>query len=138
MKILRKDFLRSIKTYGNFLRKEKHVNGKETIIIKHNERAGNGENVSSSLLNRSHFWWNCYADDPSLSSVMGNVQKIVYALFKSIGFVLTIWGIGQLVLAFKNEDSDSKSRAIMSIVAGIALYAFPTIAGALHLTAPSL
>lgn len=80
----------------------------------------------------------CYADDPSLSSVMGNVQKIVYALFKSIGFVLTIWGIGQLVLAFKNEDSDSKSRAIMSIVAGIALYAFPTIAGALHLTAPSL
>ena len=82
----------------------------------------------------------CYAgnEEPTLSGVMGNVEKIVYALFKSIGFVLTIWGIGQLVLAFKNEDSDSKSRAIMSIVAGIALYAFPTIAGALHLTAPSL
>ena len=78
----------------------------------------------------------CYADD--LNTVMKNIKDIVETLFKSIGFVLVLWGAGQLVLAFKNEDSDSKSRAIMSIVAGIALYAFPTIAGALHLTAPSL
>lgn len=79
----------------------------------------------------------CYAED-DLSKIMKKIEGIVYALFQSIGFILILWGVGQLVLAFKNEDSDSKSRAIMSIVAGVALFAFKSVAGALNLTAPSL
>ena len=125
-----------------FWEKEKHVNGKETIIIKHNERAGNGEIYpvlcSTGVIFGGMVGNVCYADDPSLSSVMGNVQKLYMPYLNPLALCWLFGGIGQLVLAFKNEDSDSKSRAIMSIVAGIALYAFPTIAGALHLTAPSL
>ena len=121
------------------MRKEKHVNGKETIIIRHNERAGNGENVSSSLLTGVVFGTMignvCYADD--LNTVMKNIKDIVETLFKSIGFVLVLWGAGQLVLAFKNEDPDSKSRAIMSIVAGVALYGFASLTKQLGLDAPS-
>lgn len=84
----------------------------------------------------------CYASgkggkSDSLNDVMGNVQDLVETLFKSIGFVLVLWGAGQLVLAFKNEDSDSKSRAIMSIVAGVALYGFASITNNLGLKAPS-
>ena len=77
----------------------------------------------------------CYADE--LNDVMKNVETIVKTMFKAIGFVLVLWGAGQLILAFKNEDSDSKSRAIMSIVAGVALYGFASVATKLGLKAPS-
>lgn len=40
-----------------------------------------------------------------------------------IGAVLLVWGIIQLVLAIRNEDGDSKSRAIMLIIVSIALIA---------------
>lgn len=78
----------------------------------------------------------CYAED-DLSKIMGNIENIVKTMFKAIGFVLVLWGAGQLILAFKNEDSDSKSRAIMSIVAGVALYGFASVATKLGLKAPS-
>ena len=34
---------------------------------------------------------------------------------------LLVWAIGQLVLAFKNEDADSKSRAVMVLAVAILL-----------------
>lgn len=74
----------------------------------------------------------CYAD--TTTSVMNKIKDLVYKIFKYIGFILVIWGVGQLILAFKNEDSDSKSRAIMSIVAGAALFGFSTFADSLGLT----
>ena len=53
--------------------------------------------------------------------IIGNVLGYVMAIFRYIGYVLAAWGVGQLVLAFKNDDADSKSRAIMTIVAAVAL-----------------
>lgn len=73
----------------------------------------------------------CYAD--TTTGVMNKIKDLVYKIFKYIGFILVIWGVGQLILAFKNEDSDSKSRAIMSIVAGAALFGFETLANSLDL-----
>ena len=45
----------------------------------------------------------------------------IFGIFFFIGVLLLAWGIGQLVLAFKNEDGDSKCRAIMLIIASIVL-----------------
>lgn len=73
----------------------------------------------------------CYAD--TTTGVMNKIKDLVYKIFKYIGFILVIWGAGQLILAFKNEDSDSKSRATMSIVAGAALFGFETLANSLDL-----
>ena len=66
----------------------------------------------------------CYAD--TTTNVMNKIKDLVYKIFKYIGFILVIWGVGQLILAFKNEDSDSKSRA--------ALFGFSTFADSLGLT----
>ena len=44
-----------------------------------------------------------------------------------IGLILLVWGIMQLVLAFKNEDADSKSRAIMITIVSIVLITLPNI-----------
>lgn len=77
----------------------------------------------------------CYADTTAdtTTGIMHKIKNLVYKIFKYIGFILVIWGVGQLILAFKNEDSDSKSRAIMSIVAGAALFGFSTFADSLGL-----
>lgn len=62
------------------------------------------------------------------SGIINNIGNKIYEVFKYIGFILTLWGIGQLILAFKNEDADSKSRAIMCIVSGVILFALQSFA----------
>ena len=54
-----------------------------------------------------------------VSQILGIVTKI--AMY--IGIILLAWSIVMLVLAFKNEDADSKSRAIMLIVVSVVLIA---------------
>lgn len=53
--------------------------------------------------------------------LVGGIASVILQIFQYIGVLLLIWGVGQLVLAFKNEDADSKSRAMMLILASIAL-----------------
>ena len=67
------------------------------------------------------------------SNVISGLLGYVFGIFFWIGVVLLAWGIGQLVLAFKNEDGDSKSRAIMIIVAAIVLLGIGTIFNGLNL-----
>ena len=52
-----------------------------------------------------------------VSTMLGVITEIA----RYIGILLAAWGIVQLVMAFKNEDADSKSRAMMLIVASIVL-----------------
>lgn len=63
----------------------------------------------------------------SAKNLVQNLLGYVFAIFKYIGWLLLAWGVGQLVLAFKNEDADSKSRAMMLIVVAIILTSIGTI-----------
>ena len=54
-------------------------------------------------------------------SAISSIVDVMFTIFMYVGIVLLIWGIGQLVLAFRNEDADSKTRAIMLLVAAAAL-----------------
>lgn len=67
------------------------------------------------------------ATGTSAKTLVTNMLSYVFAIFKYIGWLLLAWGIGQLVLAFKNEDADSKSRAMMLIVVAIILTVIGTI-----------
>lgn len=69
--------------------------------------------------------------DLTAGDAIKKVVNIVLDIFRYIGIILTLWGIGSLVMAFKNEDADSKSRAIMSLVVGIALITLKTLFGSL-------
>ena len=64
-----------------------------------------------------------FCDGADLKEIMGKILGVLTTVFLYIGILLLCWGIGQLVLAFKNEDADSKSRAIMLIVASVFLIA---------------
>lgn len=60
-------------------------------------------------------------------NLIGQVLKIIFTLFQYIGILLLAWSIGMLVLAFKNEDADSKSRAIMMMVVSVVLIGVKTL-----------
>ena len=57
----------------------------------------------------------------SASTMVNNLLGYVFGIFFWLGILLLAWGVGQLVLAFKNEDADSKSRAMLVIMAAIVL-----------------
>lgn len=57
------------------------------------------------------------------------IVNVVFKIFQYIGVVLALWGAGSLIMAFKNEDADSKTRAIMSLVVGICLVALRALFG---------
>lgn len=61
------------------------------------------------------------------SGLVNSLLSYIFTIFFWIGVLLFTWGVGQMVLAFKNEDADSKSRAMMLIVVSIILTAIGTI-----------
>ncbi len=65
----------------------------------------------------------------SAEDAIKKVVKLVFTIFKYIGIVLALWGGGSLIMAFKNEDADSKTRAIMSLIVGIALVTLQSLFG---------
>lgn len=61
--------------------------------------------------------------DKLVNSMLG----IILAIARYVGIILVTWGIIQLLMAFRNEDADSKSRATMIIIASIALISAKSI-----------
>jgi mannose/fructose/N-acetylgalactosamine-specific phosphotransferase system component IIC len=73
------------------------------------------------------------ASDPMVEIVSAILDNVVFRIFKTIGVMLTAYGIGALILSFKNDDPESKSRAIHTLVAGIALLSTPNIIDEINL-----
>ena len=61
------------------------------------------------------------------TTVVSRALGTVVAIMQYIGVILAVWALGQLFLAFKNEDADSKSRAIMTVMAAMALMAIKPV-----------
>ena len=59
--------------------------------------------------------------DATSKKIVQAILNLVQTLGLTIGIILLAWSVVMLILAFKNEDADSKSRAIMLLVVSIAL-----------------
>ena len=71
-----------------------------------------------------------FAEGLDLGAADGMVSTlidIICKIFRYIGILLAVWAVGMLVLAFKNEDADSKSRAMMLLVVSIILIAIDSV-----------
>ena len=68
-----------------------------------------------------------------MGDLVGGVIDFILDMFMYIGILLLLWACGMLFLAFKNEDADSKSRAMMVAVASIGLI---TLKGILQAVLP--
>ena len=78
-----------------------------------------------------------FASSGSASATVGDILtqmiNIVGMVFVAVGIILADAALDCLVLAFKNEDADSKSRASTLLVVSVILIAFPSIVSALDL-----
>jgi len=71
------------------------------------------------------------ATTASLNSMFGRIVALVMTLAFYVGIGLAVWGAVMFALAIKNEEADSKQRALMCLVAGVGLIAIRSIVGAL-------
>jgi hypothetical protein len=67
--------------------------------------------------------------DTLMNSIIGSILTI----FRYIGVILLCWSIGQLVLAFKDGDGNSKTQAAMMVVVSILLIGLKTFLEAVGL-----
>lgn len=98
----------------------------KTSTIKAGQKVGTA--LATAAFTAQNIMLNAYADDITVNTedidtaaLMGKIVGTVLSIFQWIGVLLLVWGVGQLVMAFKNEDADSKSRAIMMIVSSALL-----------------
>lgn len=73
-------------------------------------------------------------DSVDLNKLITNLLNIVTTIFQAIGVILAAYSVGQLILAFKNDDADSKSRASSTLIVAAALISIPQIIKTLNLT----
>ena len=99
------------------------------MLTKIKERKKNFKNsVAYALLFAPIMLDNAYADDDiKLNTLMPKLFKQVTDMTMWIGGFLLLWGLVQFGLALRNEDSDSKSRSIMVIVAAIVVMGIKAI-----------
>ena len=74
------------------------------------------------------------AADDALTKVAGDLLDILGRIFKAVGVFISAYSVGQLILAMKNEDADSKSRAATQLAVGAALFIVPDLLTKLNLT----
>ena len=78
-------------------------------------------------------WAMNQASKDTVKGITTSIIGIIGTIFQVVGVILTAFAVGQLVLAFKNEDADSKARATTMMVVGLVLIAIPTIISGLGL-----
>ena len=73
-----------------------------------------------------------FADDPPAASgelgknatmdgLMSAILNIIFQIFRYVGILLLVWSVAQIVMAFKNDDADSKQKGMMIAVISIVL-----------------
>lgn len=111
------------------LKKEKRKDG-----FKTNEKFSNLKTqIGALVVAGSSMLVACPLADVQAHSVIKNAVAQILTLVGYIGIILAVWGAVQFFLALKNEDSDSKSRAGMTIVCGAALIGIKPIVNQLGL-----
>ena len=70
-----------------------------------------------------------FADgDDALGNVMNVVIELITKAALYIGIAIVLWGVFQIVLAFRREDSEGISKQITTVVVGSILVGFGAFA----------
>ena len=76
----------------------------------------------------------CFAsnlDTTGVSTVMDTVIDILSTASLYVGIIISLWGVFQIILAMRREDSEAISKQIMTIVVGAVLIGFGATADSL-------
>ena len=68
-----------------------------------------------------------------VKDILNQMIGYITLAFQAVGVILCVYSVGQLILAFKNEDADSKSRASTMLVVGVILVAIKPLINGLEI-----
>lgn len=67
------------------------------------------------------------AENADASSILSSIIGIVLGIARYVGIALLVYAIYQMIMAMKDDNADSKSRAMQLIVVSIVLIILKTI-----------
>lgn len=67
------------------------------------------------------------ADGTAAANELVGLLKVLMGYVQKVGFVLVAYGIGKMVLAFKDDNAESKARGSMILLAGVFCVVIKTI-----------
>ncbi len=73
-------------------------------------------------------------DMSGVDTVMDTVIQILSTAALYVGVVISLWGVFQIILAMRREDSEAISKQIMTVVVGAVLIGFGATADTLMST----
>lgn len=68
-----------------------------------------------------------------LKELLDNMIFYVGLIFQVVGVLLAIYAVGQMIMAFKDENPDAKTKAATLLVVSIILITLPSIIDSLDL-----
>lgn len=89
--------------------------------------------IATGAMTAMPFMVNAFAAAGGTASAKNIVQVFmgyVIDMFICVGALLGVWAVAQLALAFKNEDADSKSKAMMMLIVAAILIGIAPLATA--------
>lgn len=72
-------------------------------------------------------YMNCKIIPLSAVKELNKFVDKIFVLLRYVGALLLAWGLGQVLLAFKDENADAKVRAMMFIFTSILLIGLETM-----------
>lgn len=63
----------------------------------------------------------------SVDQLLGKIAGIILVIAQGIGVVLLISGVFQLVMAYKDDNADAKTRGIQLAIVGVVLITFKAL-----------
>ena len=60
----------------------------------------------------------------AVEAAIGAVMDIITLAARWVGAIISLWGVFQIIMAMRREDSEAISKQIMTVVVGAALIAF--------------
>ncbi len=77
-----------------------------------------GATIATGAMTAMPFMVNAFAATTAASAqnIIQTFLGYVIDMFICVGALLGVWAVAQLALAFKNEDADSKSKAMMMLI----------------------
>lgn len=64
---------------------------------------------------------------PQLTELLDSMIFYVGLIFQTVGILLGIYAVGQMIMAFKDENPDAKTKATTLLVVAIILVGLPAI-----------
>ena len=67
------------------------------------------------------------------TEIIGKAGGLIFSIFQLVGLVLAIFGFVQLIMGFKDDNPDSKTKGITLLIVGILLMCLQTLARSINL-----